>query len=92
MGEKQRPNQHNTEGGENRIVDEHIMDENKQHLESNPHGQPMIPKSGTNPAARELQGKHATGKQTREANHSADEKLDEALQESFPASDPPAQP
>jgi hypothetical protein len=83
-----------------RHIDEHILDRDKQELQSNPHAQPMIPTAGTNPAAREIQERKAAGKQSRDDSHmagrkasdSADDKLDEALQESFPASDPPAQP
>lgn len=37
-----------------RTDDEHILEEDKQELASNPHEQPMIPKAGTNPALREL--------------------------------------
>lgn len=41
--------------GEGRSGDEQIPEEEKQHLQSNPHDQPMIPESGVNPALRDLQ-------------------------------------
>ncbi len=45
---------------EGRSAGEHLSDEEKQHLKSNPHDQPMIPESGVNPAVRELrERKHA---------------------------------
>lgn len=34
--------------------DEHVIEEQKKKLQSNPHDQPMIPSSGVNPALREL--------------------------------------
>ena len=37
-----------------RTDDEHILAEDKQAVQSNPHDQPMIPASGVNPALREL--------------------------------------
>ena len=116
MGGK-RPDQHNidpAEGsstnhkwrGEGRSGDEHIEDEQKRELQSNPHDQPMIPEQGTNPASRELQEKkkakrvhEAEQEIKREANAdeeqgvmTEEERLDETIDESFPASDPPSYP
>ena len=51
--------------GEGRSGDERIDIEDKQHLQENPHDQPMIPKEVTNPAARELRSKKASGRQAR---------------------------
>ena len=77
--------------GQGRSADEHIEDEQKQHLQSNPHDQPMIPRPGTNPAARDLADRKADGR-SQEGRMTDDERIDEASEESFPASDPPAQP
>jgi hypothetical protein len=77
MGGK-RPDQHNIDPGEagstnqawrgeGRSGDEHVEDENKQLLESNPHDQPMIPERGTNPALRDLQDKKHTTTQPDES-------------------------
>jgi hypothetical protein len=37
--------------------DEHLIEEQKQELKSNPHDQPMIPSKGVNPALRELRAR-----------------------------------
>jgi hypothetical protein len=114
MGGK-RPDQHNidpAEGsstnktwrGEGRSADEHIENEQKRDLQSNPHDQPMIPETGTNPARRDLDAKNAQRvrdaerKIANQANADSreemtdEERLDETIEESFPASDPPAHP
>lgn len=114
MGGK-RPDQYNidpAEGsstnhtwrGEGRSGDEHIEDEHKAELQSNPHDQPMIPEEVTNPAVRELRERKAEraheAERKIEAEPNADtrggmtdeEKLDETIEESFPASDPPSYP
>jgi hypothetical protein len=68
MGGK-RPDQYRRAAGApdapTRADDEHFREEDKQELSSNPEGQPMIPKAGTNPAIREMleqkQGKPSPG-------------------------------
>src|SRR5204863_10085888 len=102
MGGK-RPDQHNIDPGEagssdykwrreGRSAGEQIPDEEKQHLQSNPHDQPMIPEERVNPAARELRERKEASGRNDGGGMSADERVDEASDESFPASDPPAQP
>ena len=107
-----RPDQHNidpAEGsstdhkwrGEGRSGDENVKNEDKQRVEAGERGQPMIPRTGTNPALREHQERKAGGAGERsvpEPNPNAapkrtesdvDDKVDESSEESFPASDPP---
>jgi hypothetical protein len=69
MGGK-RPDQHNIDyrdssASDNKFIDDdrHIHEEEKQHLQSNPKDQPMIPETNVNPALRELRerkGQQAT--------------------------------
>jgi len=67
--------------------DEHIADEQKQQLQSNPHDQPLLPEGNLNPALRELRERKQQAKQPKRDD---DSRVDEASEESFPASDPPA--
>jgi len=101
MGGK-RPDQHNidpAEAGstdykwrhEGRSQDERLASEDKQHLQENPHDQPMIPQEPVNPALRELRERKVGARETG-GGLSDDDRVDEASEESFPASDPPAQP
>jgi hypothetical protein len=73
-------------------VSEQMLDEDKRHLQSNPHDQPMIPEESVNPAARELHERKEAGRRDDQGGMSDDERVDEASEESFPASDPPSQP
>ena len=60
MGGK-RPDQHNIDyrdsrATDNKVIDDdrHTHEEDKEHLQSNPKDQPMIPEEQVNPALREL--------------------------------------
>ena len=101
MGGK-RPDQYNidpAEAGstdhkwrhEGRSQSESLANEEKRELQTNPHDQPLIPRSDVNPALRELRERQE-GSKAKEGGMSDDERVDEASEESFPASDPPAQP
>jgi hypothetical protein len=79
--------------GEGRSADEHILDKDKQEFQAkNKTGRPMIPETGTNPAAKDHRDRKMAAEQTEGRAMSEDEKVDEASKDSFPASDPPSQP
>jgi hypothetical protein len=101
MGGK-RPDQHNidpAEAGstdykwrhEGRSQGEKLAEEDKRHLQENPHDQPMIPREEVNPELRNLR-ERKQGARKNDGEMTDDERVDEASKESFPASDPPQQP
>jgi hypothetical protein len=101
MGGK-RPDQHNidpAEAGstdykwrhEGRSQGEKLAEEDKRHLQENPHDQPMIPRENVNPELRNLRDRKQ-GARKEGGEMTDDERVDEASKESFPASDPPQQP
>jgi hypothetical protein len=71
--------------GEGRSGDEHVENEQKRNFQESRRDS-KIPKSGQNPAERDLREKEAGEDESK----SDDDRVDEASRESFPASDPPS--